>query len=280
MAVKRSDVDPLKRLEEMEAAALKGGGDERIEQAARGGQAHRARAHRAPARSRAPSSSSTSSSPTAATDFGMEQQKILGDGVVTGYGTVDGRQVFVVRAGLHRLRRLALGRLRHQDLQGDGPGDEGRRAGHRPQRLGRRAHPGGRRVARRLRRHLPPQHAGVGRRPADQRHHGPVRGRRRLLAGDDRLHPDGREHQLHVHHRPRRHQDGDARGGDRRRSSAARTPTRRARAWRHLALPDERACLDTIRELLSYLPQNNTEDPPAVATQGSAPIARSPRSTR
>jgi propionyl-CoA carboxylase beta chain len=29
------------------------------------------------------------------TDFGMEKEKILGDGVVTGYGTVDGRQVFV-----------------------------------------------------------------------------------------------------------------------------------------------------------------------------------------
>jgi len=29
------------------------------------------------------------------TDFGMEEQKILGDGVVTGYGTVNGRMVFV-----------------------------------------------------------------------------------------------------------------------------------------------------------------------------------------
>src|ERR671929_1393767 len=28
-------------------------------------------------------------------DFGMERQKILGDGVVTGYGLVEGRQVFV-----------------------------------------------------------------------------------------------------------------------------------------------------------------------------------------
>src|SRR3979409_422179 len=28
-------------------------------------------------------------------DFGMEKKKILGDGVVTGYGTIDGRQVFV-----------------------------------------------------------------------------------------------------------------------------------------------------------------------------------------
>ena len=29
------------------------------------------------------------------TDFGMEEQKIPGDGVVTGYGTVNGRVVFV-----------------------------------------------------------------------------------------------------------------------------------------------------------------------------------------
>ena len=30
-----------------------------------------------------------------ASDFGMEQQKILGDGVITGYGTINGRLVFV-----------------------------------------------------------------------------------------------------------------------------------------------------------------------------------------
>ena len=29
------------------------------------------------------------------TDFGMEDQKVLGDGVVTGYGTINGRMVFV-----------------------------------------------------------------------------------------------------------------------------------------------------------------------------------------
>src|SRR3954471_15093045 len=29
------------------------------------------------------------------TDFGMEHQKVLGDGVVTGWGLVDGRKVFV-----------------------------------------------------------------------------------------------------------------------------------------------------------------------------------------
>ncbi|MEO8801643.1 MAG: carboxyl transferase domain-containing protein, partial [Polyangiaceae bacterium] len=30
-----------------------------------------------------------------ATDFGMAEQKYLGDGVITGHGTVDGRKVFV-----------------------------------------------------------------------------------------------------------------------------------------------------------------------------------------
>src|SRR5438477_7914148 len=29
------------------------------------------------------------------TDFGMQEQKVLGDGVVTGHGLVDGRKVFV-----------------------------------------------------------------------------------------------------------------------------------------------------------------------------------------
>src|SRR5271156_3750270 len=33
-----------------------------------------------------------------------------------------------------------------------------------------------------------------------------------------------------------------------------------------LAVPDERACADALRELLSYLPSHNTEDPPTVAT--------------
>src|SRR5437868_3459253 len=32
----------------------------------------------------------------------------------------------------------------------------------------------------------------------------------------------------------------------------------------HRAAPDERACIDSIRRLLSYLPQNNAEDPPVV----------------
>ena len=87
-------VDPLKRLVEMEKAAELGGGQERIDkQHAAGKLTARERidlfldpgtfvemdkyvTHRC-------------------SDFGMQNQKILGDGVVTGYGNVDGRQVFV-----------------------------------------------------------------------------------------------------------------------------------------------------------------------------------------
>ena len=43
---------------------------------------------------------------------------------------------------------------------------------------------------------------------------GALRGRRRLLAGDDGLRADGRGIVVHVHHRPRRREDGHRRGGD------------------------------------------------------------------
>jgi propionyl-CoA carboxylase beta chain len=84
----------MQRLDEMNAQALLGGGEERVKkQHAAGKLTARERidllldpgtfveldrfvTHRA-------------------TDFGMQAQKVLGDGVVTGYGLVDGRKVFV-----------------------------------------------------------------------------------------------------------------------------------------------------------------------------------------
>ena len=38
----------------------------------------------------------------------------------------------------------------------------------------------------------------------------------------------------------------------------------------HFAMPDEKSCLQIVRELLSYLPQNNMEDPPVAPTGDSA----------
>ena len=129
-----------------------------------------------------------------------------------------------LQPGLHRLRRLAIGGGRREGLQGARPGGEVRLPGDRDQRLGRRAHPGGRRLARRLRGDLLAQRAALGRRAAALARDGAVRGRRRLLARDDRLRADGRGLVVHVHHRPRRGEDRDRRGGD------ARGARRRRRA--------------------------------------------------
>ncbi len=116
-------------------------------------------------------------------------------------------------AGLHRFRRLAERGLRGEDLQGHGHGPEVRLPRDRDQRLRRRAHPGGRRLARRIRRDLLAQRPILGRRAAALAHHGSMRRRRRLLARDDRLHLHGRGFVVHVHHRPRCREDGDGGGG-------------------------------------------------------------------
>ena len=47
----------------------------------------------------------------------------------------------------------------------------------------------------------------------------------------------------------------------------------------HFAVDDDRACLALIRELLSYLPANNIEDPPLPPERRSRRTARTRRST-
>jgi propionyl-CoA carboxylase beta chain len=90
-----SEKDPLRaRLEQMEKQAELGGGPERI--------AKQHEAGKLTARERLellldPGSFCELDKFVThrSSDFGMADKKILGDGVVTGYGTVDGRQVFV-----------------------------------------------------------------------------------------------------------------------------------------------------------------------------------------
>jgi propionyl-CoA carboxylase beta chain len=87
--------DPLRaRLEEMERQAELGGGADRV--------AKQHEAGRLTARERIDTLLDPGSFTELdkfvthrTTDFGMGDKKILGDGVVTGYGTVEGRQVFV-----------------------------------------------------------------------------------------------------------------------------------------------------------------------------------------
>ena len=68
-----------------------------------------------------------------ATEFGLDNEHILGDGVVTGHGLIDGWLRVRFKPTLHGLR-LALGGLRREDREGHGPRDEGRGAGRRAQR--------------------------------------------------------------------------------------------------------------------------------------------------
>jgi propionyl-CoA carboxylase beta chain len=86
--------DKFKRLNEMRAAALQGGGAERVEQQHEKG--------KLTARERLdllldPGSFVEFDAYVThrATDFGLDRQRYLGDGVVTGHGTIDGRLVFV-----------------------------------------------------------------------------------------------------------------------------------------------------------------------------------------
>ena len=86
--------EPFSRLDSLEQEALLGGGEERI--------ARQHKAGKLTARERIehlldPGSFTELDKFVThrCRDFGMDEQKILGDGVVTGYGTVNGRNVFV-----------------------------------------------------------------------------------------------------------------------------------------------------------------------------------------
>ena len=85
---------PIQRLDEMNARALQGGGPERINKQHEGG--------KLTARERIDILLDPGSFVEIGafvvhrcSDFGMDAQKVLGDGVVTGHGLVDGRKVFV-----------------------------------------------------------------------------------------------------------------------------------------------------------------------------------------
>ena len=146
------------------------------------------------------------------TNFGLDQKRPLGDGVVTGYGTIDGRDVCIfsqdatVFGGslgevygekIVKVQELAIKTGRPLIGINDG-------AGARIQE--------GRGLARPVRRDLPPQHPGLGRHPADLADHGRRRRRARLLPRAHRLRHHGRPDQPDVHHRSRRDQDRHRRG--------------------------------------------------------------------
>ena len=149
-----------------------------------------------------------------ATDFGMEDKKYLGDSVVTGWGTIEGRLVYVFSqdftvfgGSLSQVHAEKILKVMDLALKNGAPiiglNDSG---GARIQEgvvsLGGYAD-------------IFLQNTLASRRDsADQRHHGAVRGRRGLFAGADRFHLHGEELVVHVRHRAGCGEDGDARRCD------------------------------------------------------------------
>ena len=142
--------DPIARLEQMEAKATLAGGEARI--------AKQHEAGKLTARERISALLDEGSFVELdkfvthrCADFGMQEQKILGDGVVTGHGTVDGRPVCVFAQDFTVFGGSLSGAYAQKICKVMDLAMRVGCAGHRPQRLGRRPHPGGRCLARRLR---------------------------------------------------------------------------------------------------------------------------------
>ncbi len=134
---------------------------------------------------------------------GMEDQRIVGEGVVCGHGLVNSRNVFAFAQDFTVFGGIAQRGERRQDHPPPRHGDGERRPRRRALRQRRGAHPGRCGEPRRIRRHLPPQHALVRSHSPDLGDHGAVRRRGRLLPRHHRLHIHGEGHEPHVHHRTR-----------------------------------------------------------------------------
>ena len=166
------------------------------------------------------------------TDFGLDQQVVPGDGVVTGSGRIDGRLVYVFSqdftvfgGSLSEAHAEKICKVMDLALRNGAPviglNDSG----------GARIQEGvvslGGYADIFLRNTLA---SGVV--PQISRDPRPLRRRRRVQPGDHRLHLHGARRELHVRHRAQRGEDGDARGGDASTSWAAPTRTAAPRACR------------------------------------------------
>ena len=175
---------------------------------------------------RAASSSSTASSPTAPPTSASTSRSFPGDGVVTGYGRIDGRLVYVFSqdftvfgGSLCEAHAEKICKIMDLAMRNGAPviglNDSG----------GARIQEGvvslGGYADIFLRNTLASR-----RRPADLRHPRPLRRRRGVQPGDHRLHLHGARRELHVRHRPQRGEDGDPRGSELRRAGRRRRPRR------------------------------------------------------
>ncbi len=257
-------MDPLKRLEEMEGKALLGGGEERI--------AKQHAAGKLSARERIELLLDPASFVELdkfvthrCADFGMEQQKILGDGVVTGYGTVGGRQLFVFAqdftvfgGSLSGAYATKICKVMDLAMKVGAPvvglnDSGGARIQEGVQSLAGYADIFTRNV---LSSGVVPQISAIMGPCAGGAVYSPAmtdfifmvdQTSYMFITGPDVI-------KTVTHEEVSKEELGGAH------THAARSGVA------HGAFADEKACLDAIRELLSFLPQNNTENPPEGAT--------------
>src|ERR1041385_2747388 len=130
------------------------------------------------------------------TEFGMEKTKVPGDGVVIGWGTVNGRKIFVFAkdftvfgGSLSETHAQKIVKIQDMAMKARAPIIGLYDAG------GARIQEGVAALAG-YSFFVPPQRAGLRRAPAYRGDHGAVRGRRRLFACHDRLHLHGQKHLL------------------------------------------------------------------------------------
>ena len=213
-------------------------------------------------------------------DFGMAEQRIPGDGVVTGYGTINGRLVFVFSqdftvfgGSLSEAHAEKICKIMDQAMKVGAPviglNDSG---GARIQE-GVASLAG---YAEVFQRNV--MASGVV--PQISHDHGPVRRRRGLFAGDDRLHLHGEGQLLHVRHRPRRGEDGDPRGGHARGARRRASPIPASPGVADLAFENDVEALIELRRFVDFLPASNREKPPLLPTRRPVRPRRSRRSTR
>ena len=120
------------------------------------------------------------------TDFGMESNRPWGDGVITGWGTVNGRQVYVFSqdftvfgGSLSETHAQKICKVMDMAMKVGAPVIGLNNSGGARIQEGVASLAGYADVFQR-------NVVGVGRRAADQRHHGTLRRRRRLFAGHRR----------------------------------------------------------------------------------------------
>lgn len=194
-------------------------------------------------------------------NFGLEHNRPLGDGVVTGYGTIDGRDVCIFSQdvtvfggslgevyGEKIVKVMDLAIKTGRPLVGINEGS-------------RRAHPGRRRLARPLRRDLPPQRAGLRRDPTDLADHGCRRRWSRVL-------PALTDFVVMVDQTSQMFVTGPdviktVTGEEVSMEDLGGAHTHMVKSGvAHYVASGEQDALDYVKDLLSYLPSNNRAEAP------------------